>query len=145
MSGLILGPMAASDEHAYLAELESRVAAGEEAEVEASLALLAGRDVELDEDELRGARRRAVQLLATGGDPRRGLDLEGRAVTALAADLDSRGRRTALGAGLGALRPAVEDLPEIRSRLERLAADEELAWRWFACTLLAEEIEGEPE
>src|SRR6266545_1784788 len=98
MSGLILGPMAASDEHAYLAELESRVAAGEEAEVEASLALLAGRDVELDEDELRGA-----------------------------------------------LRPAVEDLPEIRSRLERLAADEELAWRWFACTLLAEEIEGEPE
>ncbi len=109
------------------------------------MALLAGRDVELDEDELRGARRRAVQLLATGGDPRRGLDLEGRAVTALAADLDSRGRRTALGAGLGALRPAVEDLPEIRSRLERLAADEELAWRWFACTLLAEEIEGEPE
>jgi hypothetical protein len=129
-----------SPERALLAELESRLAGGEPVAIEVSLALLAGQEVELDPDELRAARRRAVQLLATGGDPRRDPDPEGRAVTALAADIDTPARRAALEQGLNSLRATVEGLPQVASRLERLTADEGLAWRWFACTLLAEEL-----
>ena len=41
------------------------------------LAAVAGADVALDEDERRGAARRALLRLAAGGDPARGLDLNG--------------------------------------------------------------------
>ena len=57
-----------SPERAFLAQLEERLAEGDQVEVEVSLVLLAGGALDLDEDELRGARRRAVQLLAAGGD-----------------------------------------------------------------------------
>ncbi len=137
------GGMEASPERAFLAELESRLAAGEPVEIEVSLALLAGQAVELDPNELRGARRRAVQLMATGGDPRREPDPGGRAVTALAADLDSPARRAVLADGLASLGDMVAGLPAVSARLERLVADQELAWRWFACTLLAEELVGD--
>ena len=127
-------------ERAFLQTLESRLAAGEEVEVEVSLSLLAGQSVEIGDDELRAARRRAVQLLATGGDPRRELDPDGRAVMALAADLDAPARRGALAAGLASLRTAVDGLPAVSERLERLLEDDETAWRWFACTLLGDEL-----
>jgi hypothetical protein len=130
----------ATPERAFFAELESRLAAGEQVEVEVSLALLGGQEVQLDEDELRGARRRAVQLLAAGGDPRRELEPDSRAVSALAADLDSPARRRALTAGLGALRARVDGLSQVTSRLEPLVTNNDLAWSWFACTLLAEEL-----
>jgi hypothetical protein len=135
--------MEESAERAFLVELEARVAAGEPVEVDVTLALLGGQGVELDEDELRGARRRAVQLLAAGGDPRREPEPDGRAVKALAADLGSPTRKAALADGLASLRDEVEGLPEVSARLERLLADQELGWRWFACTLLAEELVGE--
>ncbi len=135
--------MGTSAEQAYLAELETRLAAGEQVEIEVSLVLIAGQEIELDEAELRGARRRAVQLLAAGGNPKRELDPEGRAVQALASDLDSPARRAVLTAGLASLKPTVESLSQVSLALERLAADDGLAWRWFACTLLAEELLGE--
>ena len=132
--------MEGSAERSFLEQLEERLAAGEPVEAEVSLMVLAAQEVQLDEDELRGARRRAVELLAAGGDPRRGLDPEGRAVRALADDLDAPGRRAALGAGLAAIQPISTGLPILTERLENLAADDSLAWRWFACTLLAEEL-----
>ena len=100
--------METSPERVFLEDLERGLESGAAQEPDAALSLIAGRAVELDEDELRGARRRAIQLLATGGDPRRGsgLELEGRAVGALAEDLDDSARREALAAGLEQLRPA---------------------------------------
>jgi hypothetical protein len=139
----MLEPMKARAERAFLAELESRIAAGEQAEVELSLALIAGQGVHVDQDELRGARRRSLELLAAGGDPRRQPDPDGRAVSALAADLSTPDRRAELVAGLAALRPTVEELPRVTARLERLLGDEEQAWRLFAYTLLAEELLNE--
>lgn len=127
-----------SPERAFLAQLEDRLAEGDQVEVEVSLVLLAGRGVELDEDELKGARRRAVELLAAGGDPRRDLDPEGRAVTALANDLDTPARRAALESGLESLRPTVDGFTHVSARLARLEEDDALAWRWFSCTLLGE-------
>ncbi len=137
------GDVEVSPEQAFLAGLESRLADGELVAIEVSLVLIAGQEIELDPDELRAARRRAVQLLATAGDPRREPDPDGRAVTALAADLDAPEHRAALAEGLDSLGAAVEGLPEVSARLERLAVDKEQAWRWFACTLLAEELLGD--
>jgi hypothetical protein len=104
------------------------------------LALIAGREVPLDPVEVRGAQRRGVQLLATGGDPQRGLDLNGRAVLAVASDLETDERRKALQAGLAAVRRRAQGLPHVTERIDTLAADPGLAWRWFAVTLLAEEL-----
>ena len=129
-----------SPERAFLAGLDARLADGEPVNVEVSLALLAGQSVELDQDELRAARRRAVQLMAAGGDPHREPDPDGRAVTALAGDLDAPQHRAALANGLASLGATVAGLPEVSTRLERLTADQEAAWRWFACTLLAEDL-----
>jgi hypothetical protein len=95
-----------------------------------SVAWLAGRSVELDEDELRGPVRRAVLLLAAGGDPGRELELDSRAVTALATDLDRPGRRAELAAALESLRAGAAEL----------LADPERAWLAFACAVLADEL-----
>jgi hypothetical protein len=108
-----------------------------------ALAFLAAPGVSIDEGELRAARRRAMLLLAAGGDPRRGLDLDGRAVRALAADLDRPERRAQLRSGLAALRAAPEGLPRVSETLQALLRDEELAWRALACALLAEELADE--
>jgi hypothetical protein len=134
--------MEASPERVFLEDLERGLESGATQEPEAALSLIASRDVELDEDELRGARRRAMQLLATGGDPRRGdgLELEGRAVGALAEDLDNPARREALAAGLDRLRRTADGLPRVVERIDRLASDPGFGWRWFACILLAEEL-----
>jgi hypothetical protein len=132
--------MEGSAERAFLQQLEGRLSGGEPVEAEVSLMLLAGQGVAVDEDELRGATRRSIEILAVGGDPRRELDPEGRAVTALADDLDDPDRRAALAEGIASVRGLVDGLPLLTGRLDALAGDESLAWRWFACTLLAEEL-----
>jgi hypothetical protein len=121
--------------------LESLEASG--ADLRPPLALLAGQELELEEDELHGARRRAVLLLAAGGDPEQGLVLDGRAVMALAEELDRPDRRAALLENLQSLREPAGELPETTAALEALLADEELAWRALACALLAEELTGD--
>jgi hypothetical protein len=121
--------------------LEASGAAG--AELRVPLAYLAGRPVELDPDELNAAVRRAELLLATGGDPRRALEPEGRAVTALARDLDSPGRRAALAGGLAALGPDAEGLPGVGEALRSLLGDGELAWTSYASAILADALSEE--
>lgn len=128
------------EEREFLARLEAALSEGAEAHPMEVLAFLAGRRVAVDEDVLRGARRRAVQLLAAGGDPFRGLDLDGRAVRALAADLDRAERRAELGRALAELRSQADGLPLVTGRLEALEREPDRAWRWFACALLAEEL-----
>jgi hypothetical protein len=104
------------------------------------LAYLAGGSVGLDEDELRAAVRRAELLLAAGGDPRRELELDGRAVTALAADLGSAARVDALVRELERLHGETEGLPAVEAALTRLRQEPGLAWRCYACALLAEAL-----
>jgi len=106
----------------------------------APLVYLAAQWVEVDPVELHAARRRALLLLATGGDPRRGLEPDGRAVRALAADLDAPEPRAQLARALGALRGAADGLPRVSAVLDALSADSDDAWRWLACALLAEEL-----
>jgi hypothetical protein len=107
------------------------------------LCFFAGRSVDLDEDELNAAVRRAELLLAAGGDPRRPLDPFGRAATALADDLDTPERREQLQTGLEALRPEIAGLRGAREAVGVLLADPDLAWKAFATSLLAEALAGE--
>jgi hypothetical protein len=121
-------------------DLLTRVDAGELGDPLPVLAYLAGRSVELEEAELNGARRRALLLVAAGGDPHRELGVDDRAVKALAADLHTQGRRHELARAIDALVLRVRDLPVAREAALFLAGDIDLAWRLFALALLAEEL-----
>jgi hypothetical protein len=125
-----------------LDDLLLRVDAGELGDPLPVLAYLAGQAVALDGDELNGARRRALLLLAAGGDPHRDLAVDDRAVKAIAADLYSEERRDELGSAIDALVVRVRDLPRAREAAIFLAGDVDLAWRMFAMSLLAEELGG---
>lgn len=106
----------------------------------ALVAFVAGQAVAIDDDERNGAIRRAQLLLAAGGDPRRRLELAGRAVGAVAADLDDPGRRGALAAGLVELESAAAEVRVVLESVQLLRADGDLAWKAFAMALLAEEL-----
>jgi hypothetical protein len=130
---------------AWLVNLERSLAEGEGTEALATgvvvLATVAGRDVHVEEDEARGAARRALLLLSTGGDPDRGLDLHGRAVTAMAEDLRTVDRQLALEEGLRQLRVQAEGLPHVSEALHGLTEAPDVAWRAYAAGVLAQALE----
>jgi hypothetical protein len=121
-------------------EVLARVDAGELGDPLPVLAYLAGQAVELDEAELNGARRRALLLVAAGGDPHRELGVDDRPVKALATDLYSEERREQLARAVDALVLRVRELPTAREAAIFLAGDVDLAWRLLALALLAEEL-----
>ncbi|HVS85619.1 MAG TPA: hypothetical protein VHD91_08300 [Gaiellaceae bacterium] len=97
--------------------------------------------VAIPEPELKAAGRRAMLVLAAGGDPHRDLELDSVAVERLAGELDSPERRTQLADALAVL-PA-DGLAAVSAAREALLAEPELAWRSFALALLADEIAEE--
>ena len=109
------------------------------------LCFLAGRDVQVDPAEANAAFRRAELLLATGGDPRRRLELSSRAVSSVADDLDAPERRQQLTTGLAALHTETVGWSRTADALGRLRADPDLAWRCLAAALLAEELGSDDE
>jgi len=121
-------------------ELLERLEAGPGDNLLLGLAWLAGQDVELDPDEVKATLRRAELLLASGGDPHRELELDGRAVTAVADDLDDPAARDQLEDSLARLTTASEGLTAVSDGLARLRAQPDLAWQSYACALLAEAI-----
>lgn len=123
-----------------LADVLAQLERGELGNPDAVLAYLAGGEVELPDGELNEARRRALLLVAAGGDPHRELGVDDRAVKALAVDLWSDERRDRLTAGLDGLALRARDLPRVRETVLALARDPELAWRLFALSLLADEL-----
>lgn len=106
----------------------------------ALLCFLAGREIDVGEDERNASLRRAELLLASGGDPRRSPDLYGRPVTAVAADLDAPERRAALRRALEALEPEVSGLTGAGEALRVLLGDADLAWQAYAYAVLAERL-----
>jgi hypothetical protein len=131
-------------EGTWLSELEHSLAGSDGTDMLATaivvLAAVAGDEVPLDEDEVHGACRRALLLLTTGGDPERGLDLNGRAVSALAEELRTVDRQLALEQGVAELRIQAKGLPHVSEAVHALADAPDVAWRAFACSLLAAEL-----
>jgi hypothetical protein len=125
-----------------LGDLLVRIDTGELGDPLPVLAYIAGDSVEIDESELNGARRRALLLVAAGGDPHRELEVDDRAVRAIAADLFTAQRRDQLARGIDALVLRVRELSTAREAALFLAADVDLAWRLYTLGLLAEELAG---
>lgn len=126
----------------WLLDLE-RSLADEAVELPAALIVLAsvaGQRVAADDEEVHGATRRALLLLAAGGDPERGLDLHGRAVTALADDLRTVDRQLALEAAIHELQLQAQGLPHVSEAVHALGDAPDVAWRAYAASLLAEEL-----
>ena len=107
------------------------------------LAWLVRDQVGIPEPELNAARRRALFVLAAGGDPHRDLALDSVAAERLADELETPARSARLAAALEELARSAADLPGVLSALELLRAEPELAWRSFALALLADEIADE--
>jgi len=100
-------------------------------------------EVPVDEAELGAARRRALLVLAAGGDPHRELVPDDVAVARLADELDDPERRAALAAALDGLAADAEGLVAVTDALDALRGDPELAWRVYALALLADELADE--
>jgi hypothetical protein len=96
--------------------------------------------VPMDAAELKAARRRAMLVLAAGGDPHREVALGDVAVERLAEELDRPERRASLAAALAALSAEAHELPTVTEMLATLQEDPELAWRTYALALLADEL-----
>lgn len=103
-----------------------------------ALAWLVREDVGLDGDELNAARRRAMLVLAAGGDPHRDLDLTSVAGERLAEELETPERLAALDAALAAL--DTSGLSRVTAAVADLRGNPELAWRTLALALLADEL-----
>jgi len=126
-----------------LEELEASGLDSRSTELLVVLVWLVAGEVELDETELNAARRRALLVLAAGGDPHRELDLDSVAAERLAAELDAPERRTALAAALDRLAAVAEGLPVVCGSLDMLRGDPDLAWRSLALALFADELADE--
>jgi hypothetical protein len=124
----------------WLYQLEAIVADAEAGVAVVTVASVAGRDVPLDDDEVHGEVRRALLVLAAGGDPERGLDLNGPAVVRFAEELDTPERRDELAAGLERLAAEALGHPHTSELVHALRDDPETAWRAYACAVLAEEL-----
>lgn len=116
---------------------------GSDLDLRVALAWLVAGDLGIDESDLNAARRRAMFVLAAGGDPHRELDHDAVAAERLAAELDTPERRAALARALAALAAEAEGLPAVVEALGALRADPELAWRSLALALLADELAGD--
>jgi len=108
-----------------------------------ALAWLVRDEVPIAGDELNAARRRAMFVLAAGGDPHRELDHEAVAAERLAAELDTPERRAALADALDRLAAEADGLPSVAEALDDLRAEPDLAWRSLALALLADELAGD--
>ena len=119
--------------------IEERLASGGKTDGAVALAYVAAQLIALDPAEIAGARRRALFVLAAGGDPHRDLDVGSPAVDSFARDLDSPELRRDLLRTLAALADP-RRLPEITRTVTELVQDEPLAVRLLAAALLAEEL-----
>ena len=100
-------------------------------------------DVEIPDADRKTALRRAMLVLAAGGDPQRELDHDSVAGARLADELDGPERRASLAAALGDLAGQADGLATVSEALAALREEPDLAWRTLALALLADELADE--
>jgi len=104
-----------------------------------SLAWAAGQAVDIPEEELNEALRRALVVRAVEGSPQREVTIDEDAAVRLADELDSAERRDALRRSVDAVRAGGLG-PRAREAADALLADDGFAWRCLATGLLADEV-----
>ncbi len=120
-----------------LEEVERNGPAPEEAA--AAVAFVVLQQLALDPAALAGPLRRSLLLLAAGGDPHRALEPGGRAVAALAEELDDLVAPQGLMRALARAREEIRGLTLLEAAAERLGAPPE-ARTALALALLADEL-----
>lgn len=100
-------------------------------------------DVVVDDAGRKAALRRAMLVLAAGGDPHRELDHDTVAAVRLADELDAPERRATLAEALARLAAEAAGLETVSEALATLQAEPDLAWRTLALALLADELADE--
>ena len=123
-----------------LEELEGSGLEARSGELLVVLVWLVAADLGIDESDLNAARRRAMFVLAAGGDPHRELDHDSIAAERLAAELDTPERRLALSDALDVLADEADGLDTVTEALDLLGSEPDLAWRSLALALLADEL-----
>jgi hypothetical protein len=138
-----MSTMEPEEANAALRSLQAAARAGELADPRAGVAYVALQLLELGARELNGPVRRAVLLVAAGGDPSRSLELDGRAVRALAQELASPERCAELAGILSRLRESASalGLDDVAAAVSALQLDSDLAWRLVAAGALADELD----
>jgi hypothetical protein len=126
-----------------LEELEGSGLDARSGELLVVLAWLVADELGIDEGDLNAARRRAMFVLAAGGDPHRELDHDSIAAERLSAELDTPERRQALSHALDGLADEADDLETVNEALDLLRSEPDLAWRSLALALLADELAEE--
>ena len=126
-----------------LEELEGSGLEARSGELLVVLVWLVAADLGIEENDLNAARRRAMFVLAAGGDPHRELDHDSIAAERLSAELDTPERRRALSEALDALAHEAEGLSTVTEALDLLRSEPDLAWRSLALALLADELAEE--
>jgi hypothetical protein len=126
-----------------LEELEGSGFEARSGELLVVLVWLVAADLGIEENDLNAARRRAMFVLAAGGDPHRELDHDSIAAERLSAELDTPERRRALSEALDALAHEAEGLSTVTEALDLLRSEPDLAWRSLALALLADELAEE--
>lgn len=124
-----------------LEDLEAAGYASDSGELLVALVWFCLPELPIPDDELNGARRRAMFVLAAGGDPHRDLDLNSVAAERLASELDTPERRKALHTALSGL--PVEGLPAVSEGVSELLGEPDAAWRCLGLALLADELTDE--
>jgi len=125
-------------------QLEALESAGYEplsGELLVALVWLVLAELPISDDELNASRRRAMFVLAAGGDPHRELDLNSVAAERLAGELDSPERRKALHTALSHL--DTTGLPGVAEGVAALLEEPDVAWRCLGLALLADELADE--
>ena len=126
-----------------LEELEASGLEARSGELLVVLVWLVAADLGIEENDLNAARRRAMFVLAAGGDPHRELDHDSIAAERLSAELDTPERRRALSAALDGLADEADGLETVTEALDLLHSEPDLGWRSLALALLADELAEE--
>lgn len=124
-----------------LEDLETAGYAADSGELLVALVWLCLPELPIPNDELNSARRRAMFVLAAGGDPHRELDLNSVAAERLASELDTPERRKALHTALSGL--PTDGLPTVAQGVSALLGEPDAAWRCLGLALLADELAEE--
>jgi hypothetical protein len=111
-----------------------------EEDAAAAVAYAAAMWLGLDEVALAGPLRRALLLLAAGGDPHRELDPDARAVRALGDELEVLVSDAELTAAYASVQARARGLSRLEAAATALTADAEAARRALALALIGAEL-----
>ena len=125
---------------AWLEQIEAAGATG--TAIVPLVAYVVARSLDLDEEERNAAVRRALLIQAAGGDLRRDPEPDDPAVRTLATDLRNGAAASQVGEALRRVTADAAGLPRVEAAIADLGADDELAWRYVAIALLADELTG---